>query len=65
MGRDFDRDAKFKFASNWCLGALVNMSNSNETECQTPAGIAAISYDINPLVLNGIIGYITSPSLNQ
>ena len=50
VGHDFDKDAKFKFPKKWCLGPLVENDAINDTECQTPAGIAAISYDINPLV---------------
>lgn len=49
MGDDFDRDAKFSFPKSFCLGEIVTKTD-NDTECQTPAGLAAISYDVNPLV---------------
>lgn len=44
VGEDPAQDPKFAFPDNFCLGPLAN-----ET-CNTPAGIAAISYDINPIV---------------
>ena len=44
VGFDAEKDARWAFADNVCLSELVNGT------CRTPAGIAAISYDINPLV---------------
>lgn len=53
VGHDLERDAKFAFPPNWCMGDLVYVPALNKTECQTPAGIAAITYDVNPLVCIG------------
>ena len=44
VGRDPVKSAKFSFLKPFCLGELQNDT------CQTPAGVAAITYDINPLV---------------
>ncbi len=44
VGYDNATDPAFSFPVNWCLGPLENGT------CGTPAGLAAISYTINPLV---------------
>ena len=45
VGNDAESDPRWAFPENFCLGEL----NSNGT-CETPAGVAAISYNVNPLV---------------
>ena len=44
VGFDEKRDPRFSFPPNFCLGELLNDT------CHTPAGVAAIAYDDNPLV---------------
>ena len=44
VGHDPVKSAKFSFLKPFCLGELQNDT------CQTHAGVAAITYDINPLV---------------
>lgn len=43
VGFDEETDPRYQFTKNFCLGELINGT------CQTPAGVAAISYSVNPL----------------
>lgn len=51
VGRLNTKPPRFSFPPYWCLGPIVNNSAKGIEECQTPAGLAAISYEINPLVI--------------
>ena len=48
IGHNKEKSPKFTFPKNWCLGKIVNGT------CTEPAGIAALSYRVNPLVKMGV-----------